>query len=474
MWAALSRQSKWIGILATVGFITRAIGGLILFWISYLGLPLGSRLQLGNGLWFFALDGSQYMIFANAAAASGLHGIVFITRTMGSFFYVQVLAAFVLLFGGAACTALLLNLFCYLASCLAIVWWGRETANEKLAAIAVGAVALSPSGILWALQPLKDSLFLFLVIAFAALAMKWQMTWRPAVERRAVPLIVTAVLMWIVLFGIAGIRWYFAFVTWFACAIFLLLVVFAAARPVLAFLSAVVMTALLSQAVLIGSGDFLSPTIRRVLSWRAPSAMPDLAPTLITQVEESREGFDRAVGATQIRPEHASAPAGQARVKAGGPPRSVAGGTATPARKEADRKVTALTPTRESRLQRLVAGAAAVLLPRAIAQRLGVIEVGGGRGFWLFAEIDTIAFDLILAVAVIYTLGSIRRSFRSPVFWHVALMTVLTAVPLIYAVSNFGTLFRHRSMIYVGLVLIPLAVASSSEDGRRWKRDIAA
>lgn len=462
MWAALSRQSKWIGILATVGFITRAVGGLILFWISYLSLPLGSQLQLGNGLWFFALDGSQYMIFANAAAASGPDGIVFITRTMGSFFYVQVLAAFVLLFGGVACTALLLNLFCYLASCLAIVWWGRETANEKLAAIAVGAVALSPSGILWALQPLKDSLFLFLVIAFAALAMKWQMTWRPAVERRAGPLIVTAVLMWIVLFGIAGIRWYFAFVTWSACAIFLFLVVFHAARPALAFLSAVVMTALLSQAFVMGSGDFLSPTIRRVLSWRAPSAMPDVASAVITQVEESRERFDRTGGATQIRPWHASA-------------RSVAGGTATPARKEADRKVTAPTPTeRESRLQRLVAGTAAVLVPRAVAQRLGLFEIGGGRGFWLFVEIDTIVFDLILAVAIFYTLRSIRRSFRSPVFWHVMLMTVLIAVPLIYTVSNFGTLFRHRSMIYVGLALIPLAVASSSEDGRRWKRDIAA
>jgi hypothetical protein len=61
-----------------------------------------------------------------------------------------------------------------------------------------------------------------------------------------------------------------------------------------------------------------------------------------------------------------------------------------------------------------------------------------------------------LWIALSFRTGTIRN----PVFWLVAASTVLVSVPLIYTVTNFGTLFRLREMIYLGLVLIPLALST--------------
>jgi len=41
------------------------------------------------------------------------------------------------------------------------------------------------------------------------------------------------------------------------------------------------------------------------------------------------------------------------------------------------------------------------------------------------------------------------------------LVTCGIGLALVYTVSNFGTLFRHRDMILAGLVLLPLALAAS-------------
>lgn len=111
--------------------------------------------------------------------------------------------------------------------------------------------------------------------------------------------------------------------------------------------------------------------------------------------------------------------------------------------------------------QRFLSSIAATLVPRAIAQKLGWIRVGGGRGFWFFADIDTVAFDIVLFFAVITCARQLVRSrFRmTPMFVQVMLLFMIAALPLIYAIANFGTLFRHRQMIYLGLCLLPVALA---------------
>jgi hypothetical protein len=47
------------------------------------------------------------------------------------------------------------------------------------------------------------------------------------------------------------------------------------------------------------------------------------------------------------------------------------------------------------------------------------------------------------------------------VFWLTLLVTVAIGLALVYTVSNFGTLFRHRDMLLAGLVLLPVALAAS-------------
>ena len=57
-----------------------------------------------------------------------------------------------------------------------------------------------------------------------------------------------------------------------------------------------------------------------------------------------------------------------------------------------------------------------------------------------------------------------RSSWRNPLTWLVLLTTLLIFGPLAYSISNFGTLFRLREMIYLGLLLIPLTIASRRDE----------
>jgi hypothetical protein len=117
---------------------------------------------------------------------------------------------------------------------------------------------------------------------------------------------------------------------------------------------------------------------------------------------------------------------------------------------------------------RLISGVSATLIPRAIAQKAGLIRVGGGRGFWFFADIDTIVFDIVLVFSVVYCARRLvrTRGRMTPMFVQVMLVFMIVAVPLIYAISNFGTLFRHRQMIYLGLCLLPMALAGRAGEER--------
>lgn len=114
----------------------------------------------------------------------------------------------------------------------------------------------------------------------------------------------------------------------------------------------------------------------------------------------------------------------------------------------------------QSTFGRMVTGSAALILPRAVAQSLGLIQVHGGRGFWLFVEIDTLVFDAALVVALASVIRRLReRRMPNAVFWLVLIVAGTIAVLLAYTVSNFGTLFRHRMMVYVCLALMPLALS---------------
>jgi hypothetical protein len=114
-----------------------------------------------------------------------------------------------------------------------------------------------------------------------------------------------------------------------------------------------------------------------------------------------------------------------------------------------------------TRAARLFAGAGALLVPSSIGRRIGLFQIGGGHAFLWFSDLDTIVFDLVGFAAIFWFIRSIRSgSLRNPIFWMIAAVTLMITVPLAYTVTNFGTLFRLREMIYIGLALIPLSLAT--------------
>jgi hypothetical protein len=533
--------------IIAAGFLLRASFGVVIFWISYLGLPFARPLQLGDGFWFFALDGQAYFAIAAAAARRGLSAIIFLDRTSPSVLFLQVLAAFEYAFGTVAAVALILNLLCFLAAVFLIVLWHRadETRSRSAALVPLAAISLSPSVILWSLQPLKDSLFILLIVAFAAAAAAWQRRWRLKTEPRASHLLAIGAIICLLLYALAGIRWYFAFAAW--CALFILAapLVFAVSgrRRTICLIATCALIVSLSQAFRLGAGPYMPESLGKALSLRMRGSTIVATPKhLLAEIETTREGFERTGGATSIllgdrlsseyppeqasdlsrvempqlpkhvthppalvgrtdqsRAAHAAATAQAANIAskskqgiAAAPPvvaqksKSKAPATSMtqptfPARVEVPSGVipnasgqippkpsvpqvehpenadSASVRLLSSRIVRVAVGFAAIVLPRSVTQPLGIVEMQGGRGLWWFADLDTLCFDAVLVVAIAIALRKTRKSdFKAPIFWGIAALSFLVAVPLIYTVTNFGTLFRLRSMIFVLVALIPL------------------
>ncbi len=108
-----------------------------------------------------------------------------------------------------------------------------------------------------------------------------------------------------------------------------------------------------------------------------------------------------------------------------------------------------------------MAGLAAEFLPRTVAQALGLVRIGGGRGFWLFAELDTLVLDGLLIFSIVVCARSLRTHSRiTPLFMLLLIVFFATAGPLAYTVNNFGTLFRLRQMLYAILAFLPLTLGT--------------
>jgi hypothetical protein len=112
-----------------------------------------------------------------------------------------------------------------------------------------------------------------------------------------------------------------------------------------------------------------------------------------------------------------------------------------------------------SRGERILAGVVAAFVPRAIAQPLGLIVMGGGRGFWLIVDADTIVLDALLVFAIVVCIRDFRaRRAIAPAAVLVLASIVAIGVPLLYTVNNFGTLFRLRQIIAMEICLLPLVM----------------
>jgi hypothetical protein len=297
VWRAVASVDVRVRWIIAAGFLIRAIGGIAAFWISYLRLPIARSLQLGNGLWLLALDAQTYFDVASRAASQGIGAIVFLDKTNASVFYTQTLATAFLLFGSVVATGLLLNVAAYVGCCAVIVHF-RPGRQNSFAIIALSAVSLSPSAILWSLQPLKDVVFLFLVALFFAAAAAWQ-RFATRVHVPAAAVAGTTILMAATAYAIAGVRWYVGVMLLTGAVVFAALTVFRAQRRVLAAGAGVGLIVLSAAAVLMGAGPYLPPFPSAMLhgSFSESKHVPEAVATSLTQ---SRRAFESAGGATMI------------------------------------------------------------------------------------------------------------------------------------------------------------------------------
>jgi hypothetical protein len=143
----------------------------------------------------------------------------------------------------------------------------------------------------------------------------------------------------------------------------------------------------------------------------------------------------------------------------------------------APRAAVAVSPQRvpQSTFARVTAGLTAVVLPHFLGERLGLIHIGGGRGLWAIVETDTLFFDGLLFVVLYYVFRALLRgAWRNPSFWLVVISTAGVTLLLAYTVSNFGTLFRHRGMIFISLCLLLVVARDTRPSAGPLQEDLIA
>lgn len=430
MWRATVQHSHGLALILGGGILVRAVLGQILFWISWLELPFARSLQMERGFWYFGSDGWLYFVQATAAASGGIDGIVSLNANYPSVFFMQVFALFIWLFGAIPSVGLLLNIVTLLATAFLIVTWARAHGiGFRGVAVPIAVLCFMPSTILWAVQPMKEGLFTFLIVLFAFTLDLWIRSWRAeSPSRRAILVIGGTVLMSATIYAISAIRWYYGLIALAAAALPLASVVFVRKRPLeiaTRIIAAVVTLLLMAPMVVRGSGPYLHPSIRNALASRRCCGAFGEA------LRMSRHTIDANVNVGS-------------RIAMGDALRKI------------EDEASAPVPLPQTATGRLVAGTAALFLPRFVGSSLGIVSMGGGRGFWWFAEVDTLIFDVIVLFALASLWSGRPRPWRDPYFWYLFFATLGIIFAVAYTIGNFGTLFRHRGMILTTLVLWPL------------------
>lgn len=414
--------------IVAAGFLVRAVAGVALFWLSWLRLPAVASRTLGEGFWSFAPDSAYYVPLASAATDRGLFALFTLDRAKwSSVSFVQILGLAEVLFGDVASVGLLLNSACFLGGALLLVRWsaslGRAGRWPGLFALAV--LSFQPSWILWSTQPLKDSLTGLLVIGwFFASRFFFDAEGAPGAGWRRV---LGALLLAAILYELAGIRAYFAFIllTSFGAGLVLSLLQASPVRRWRRFAAGVSVWILLSHVV-VWSGGALLPPAARVLLVPYEAGFGEIG-------EQARSGFFGPLDA--FRGGFVSS-GGASQIKGAGA---------------------------DDWSRNLLTGILATFLPHAVGKGLGLFSIGSGGGAWAFVEFDTVFFLFAALLSGLLTARAVWRGRRvTPLALQALLSALLVAACLAYVVTNFGTLFRLREMILMPLSLAPLAATLGS------------
>ena len=452
------------GWIITFGFLARAFAAQILFWISYLRLPVAIPLQRGGGIWFFGTDALYFFTPARRAASMSLRRVLTLDPGYPSVIYTKLLGVFVWLFGQVTSVGLLLNLFAFLGTSLLIVAWARRgrIQNEKTVAVALMALSFTPTWILWSLQPLKDPFFILLVVLYGFTLYGWMIH---TTENATAAAILDAIILVVTAYCLAGIRWYFALILMSSAALPMLATALrrrGATARLVSIASALIILVLSSQAIVEGGAAYLPERLQSILRPGSVAVHESngLA-RVVTVLEGARDelefyqnaGTRIGAGPVIVALERGKTPAPTVSYRAPANRPRFAPRKKLPPQNQPISNIT-LPVTHAGRL---IAGFSTLYLPRFVIMPLGLVTIGGGRGFWWFAEFDTLIFMLVCAVSVAALVRSRRiGSWRHPMLWFALIAALLTSTGLAYAISNFGTLLRHREMIAISFALLPM------------------
>jgi len=284
------------------GFLFRVFAGSALFWISYLGLPLGRRLQTGRGFWFFAFDGMGYFDLASTFASKGLRAIAAVPSSSPSPFYVQILALFEYTFGTVASIGILLNVICYLITAAVLVWLSRRDPRLTTPVnVALLVLSFAPGCALWSLQPLKDSFFVCVLTLFVAVCVAWQELWAGEARRIWPRALALAAATFALVYAISSVRWYTAFAMWVTLPLFAIAIARFSRRRAAAFFATAGLMVIAGQAILIASSDYVPRPLAALLRPAGPGRQRELARLdLIKWLDSVRRGYDLTPGGTAI------------------------------------------------------------------------------------------------------------------------------------------------------------------------------
>jgi hypothetical protein len=387
--------------------------------------------QLGNGYWLLAQDAQMYYESARQAA---VHGLATIKADSASPAYVKLLAVSIRIFGPTLLTAILVNLLAYGVSCaLCIAMWpadGGDNSRRNVLAVAVAALSFSPSLLISATQPLKDQVFVLLIVA-TLFCLKPILSIGAAKGRQlpsgATLLVVAAGAVYM----IGGIRPYYGALVVFAAGAIMLSYTFMLPprRWLLQAGAALITIVVLWAAFASGAGSYAVRYQRFANTLlHLPTAQTGLA-AVAEPFGVAREGFIIAGGATNLVRSHTHDPS-------------------------------SLTDHIEDE----AFGLLTMTVPITLLKSLHVIGFSGGQGLLTITDIDTLFLDF----TVLVQLGLLVRTWdpgRGDRAYLAAALVLGFGVllPMSYVVTNYGTLFRLRVIYAVPLWLSGAALAA----GRR-------
>ncbi len=423
----IGRQSVAVQVLVASGLVVRAVIGVALFWISYLQLPVMQSLQLGTGFWSPMLDGRGYF---DTAAYGVEHGLGSISPYSPSPFFTKTLAVWMRLVGVAPSAGMLLNLCAYVGCCAVLTRLyrplGRWRADLPLV-VAVAALSFCPVLLLDSTQPLKDDVFLALIVVICASSLLMFQSLVGPTGHRPARFGAALCALALATYGAAGIRAYYPMMVILCLAP--VLVGLACASPP----GQRVRRAALGTVVLVvvwcahsgGGGTRIRPS---------PDERHDVA-------EPAQ--WNRTVGAVDRVFQAAASAVHAARYRF-----IVSGG---------DTNIGAETGSVAAAVG---IGLAIIVVPVSILKATSLVNFEGGRGLLLVTDADTLFMDCSLIGIGVAVVRRRRLIGERRVFvWFALGLAALTAILLGYVVTNFGTLFRMRYLVSTPLWMLALAVS---------------